>query len=252
MCRVNVGIAGITAIAASLATIAPALAQPLVVTSQRFTFQLPGQSAQIVEPATPGPTERNASLTQTINGGFGGSGIVETSGTARGTTNWTSTSITWSAEATISNSILEAFELDDYAELGVRAQVITEVRFQILESLQVQLTRSNATGTSSGSDFLNDFGQPYIYPLDSLGEPIMSQGILVGFSDPAQTLLPGNYLARIRSAAIVVTTLGNAPVAGSASTSDGATMVVVPGPGTLALLGSLSVVATRRRRSLMA
>ncbi|GEM_PF-1433096 len=225
-----------------------AMGQSLVVMSQRFTFQLPGQAIEVVQPLMPAVIDRNGSLTQTLNGGFGGAGTVLTSGTARGTASWSASSVSWSAQATIQNSILDTFEQDDYDSIGLRAQVITEVRFQVLEVMQVQMTRIGANGTSSGSDFFSDFGRPFVLPLDALGEPIPGQGFEVGLNDPARELLPGMYVARVRSAAIVVTSLGNPPVSGSATIVDGATLVVVPAPGTAGLVMGLGLLAGRRRR----
>jgi hypothetical protein len=230
-----------------VATSGGAFAQPIVVTSQRFTFRLPGQAEEVVQPVMPATIDRAGTLTQTLVGGFGGDGTVRSDGTARGSANWTSTTISWSAEATIANTIVEAFEVDDYAEYAARAQVISEVRFQVQQAIEVQLTRANASGTSSGFDFLSDFGLPYLYPLDAQGEPIVGEGVVIGFSDPSRVLQPGAYLALVRSAAITITAFGNAPTAGTATITDGATLVVVPAPAATSL-GIVSVVLVARRR----
>ena len=234
--------------AATLVATGATWAQPLVVTSQRFTFELPGQASQFLEPATQGTVDRNATFTQNLSGAFGGTGTLQTTGTARGSTSWTPTTISWSAEATIANSILEPFEVDDYAEVGLRAQMITEVRFQISAALQVQITRGPAITSGTGPDFLADVSLPRLFPLDSSGEPIINQGMIIDYGDPARTLQPGEYLARIRSAAIYVTSLGNAPAAGSSSVADSATLVVVPGPGSLTFASVITLFAARRRR----
>lgn len=225
------------------------LAQPLLVTSQRFTFRVPGQADEVLTPSTQGLFERTGSLTQGLAGSFGGEGTLQTDGVARATTSWTANSLAWSSNALLQNTILDPFEVDDYSPIGLRAQVITEVRFQLLDALEVQLTRTGTALTNSHPDFLNDLTAPVLFPLDSLGEPITSQAIPIGTNDPTRILQAGSYLVRVRAAAIVVTSFGNAPVAGSSNTIDGAILTIIPAPAPVGtLLGLLGATIARRVR----
>jgi hypothetical protein len=68
--------------AATLVATGATWAQPIVITSHRFTFELPGQASQFLEPATQGTVDRNATFTQNLSGAFGGTGTLQTIGTA--------------------------------------------------------------------------------------------------------------------------------------------------------------------------
>lgn len=236
---------------AFLATSQAAYGQAWQVISQYIELQAPSRVGRIIFDTEQATNLHSGTDLIQLAGDPTGQGLIQIDGSARVTTAWDTSAISWSTRTTIDSLIWDMFEPATYEPISLQATTLLELRFEVFEPIQVQLTRTpnpSISDTSPNDSAYSQLSPSTLVMVDQFGFPIDGTLITINGSE-TRSLSPGMYLATLNAASYFSSgASGGAPIEGTSTLIDGGRIQIVPTPGVFATALIATTFAMPRRR----